>query len=33
MDQALCKLVRSGAIGKDMAIQYAHEPEYVKKNA
>ena len=33
MDQALCKLVRSGAIGRDMAIQYAHEPEYVKKNA
>lgn len=33
MDQALCKLVRSGAITKDMAIQYAHEAEYVKKNA
>ena len=33
MDQALVKLVRSGAIGKDMAMQYAHEAEYVRKNA
>ena len=33
MDQALCKLVRSNAITKDMAIHYAHEPEYVRKNA
>ncbi len=33
MDQALVRLVRSGAITRDTAMHYAHEPEYVKKNA
>ena len=33
MDQALVKLVRSGQITRDTALHYAHEPEYVKKNA
>ncbi len=33
MDQALVRLVRSGAISRDTAISYAHEPEYVKKNS
>ena len=32
MDQALLKLVRSGQIAKDMAIHYAHNADYVKKN-
>ena len=33
MDQALCRLVRQGDITKDMAIAYAHDETYVKKNA
>ncbi|MBQ4381251.1 MAG: PilT/PilU family type 4a pilus ATPase [Oscillospiraceae bacterium] len=33
MDQALVKLVRSGAITRDTALHYAKEPDYVKKNA
>ncbi|MBO4914818.1 MAG: PilT/PilU family type 4a pilus ATPase [Oscillospiraceae bacterium] len=33
MDQALVKLVRSGAISRDMAIHYAHDQDYIKKNA
>ena len=33
MDQALVRLVRSGAITRDTAMQFAHEPDYVKKNA
>ena len=33
MDQALVKLVRGGQISKDMAVHYAHSPDYVKKNA
>jgi twitching motility protein PilT len=33
MDQALCKLVRNGSISRDMAIHYAHDQEYIKKNA
>ena len=33
MDQALVKLVRSGAVSREIAISYAHEPEYVKKHA
>ncbi len=33
MDQALCRLVRSGQITKDSALHYAHETDYVKKNA
>ena len=33
MDQALVRLVRSGACTKDVALHYAHSPEYVKKNA
>ncbi len=32
MDQALVRLARSGQITRDMALHYAHEPEYVKKN-
>ena len=32
MDQALVKLVRSGQISKDIAVEYAHEKDYVKKN-
>ncbi len=33
MDQALVRLVRSGQITKEIAIHYAHEVDYVKKNA
>lgn len=33
MDQALVKLVRSGAITRDIALRYSHDQEYVKKNA
>ena len=33
MDQALIKLVRSGQIGRDAALHYAHDADYVKKNA
>ena len=33
MDQALVRLVREGKITRDMALQYAHDPAYVKKNA
>lgn len=33
MDQALVKLIKSGMVTKETAIQYAHEPEYVRKNA
>ncbi len=33
MDQALVRLVRSKLITKDTALTYAHETEYVKKNA
>ena len=33
MDQALVRLVRGGQIAKDMAMRYAHEPEYVRKNS
>ena len=33
MDQALVRLVRSGQIAKDTAMQYAHDSDYIKKNA
>ena len=33
MDQALVRLVRGGAITRDMALHYAKDPAYVKKNA
>jgi len=33
MDQALVRLVRGGQITRDMALHYAHEVDYVKKNA
>ena len=33
MDQALVRLVRSGEIEKDVALHYAHDSAYVKKNA
>ena len=33
MDQALVRLVRSGQITREHAIFYAHEQDYVKKNA
>jgi len=33
MDQALVKLVRSGQITRDTAMHYAHDADYVKKNA
>ena len=33
MDQALIKLVRSGAITRDTALHYAKEVDFVKKNA
>ena len=33
MDQALVKLVNSREITKNMAMQYCHDPEYIKKNA
>ena len=32
MDQALLKLVRGGLVAKDMAVHYAHNADYVKKN-
>jgi twitching motility protein PilT len=32
MDQALSKLSRSGIVAKDVAMHYAHDPSYVKKN-
>ena len=33
MDQALVKLVRSGQITRETALHYAHDADYVKKNA
>ncbi len=33
MDQALVRLVRGGQVAKDVALRYAHEADYVKKNA
>ncbi len=33
MDQALVRLVRERQITRDMAVRYAHAPEFVKKNA
>jgi twitching motility protein PilT len=33
MDQALVRLVRGGQITRDTAMQYAHDADYVKKNA
>ncbi len=33
MDQCLVKLVRSGQVEKTVALHYAHDPDYVKKNA
>jgi len=33
MDQALIKLLRAGTISKETAIHYAHNQDYVKKNA
>ena len=33
MDQALVRLVRGGQITREMALKYAHDPDYVKKNA
>ena len=33
MDQALVRLVRGGQISRDMAVRFAHEQDYVKKNA
>ena len=33
MDQALVRLVRSGQVAKDVAIRFAHDESYVKKNA
>ena len=32
MDQALTRLVKSGAISKDIALQYSHDKDFVKKN-
>lgn len=32
MDQALVRLARGGQVAKDVALQYAHEKDYVKKN-
>ncbi|MCR5403312.1 MAG: Flp pilus assembly complex ATPase component TadA, partial [Butyrivibrio sp.] len=32
MDQALTRLSRSGQITKDMALRYAHDREFVKRN-
>ncbi len=32
MDQALVRLVRGGQVTKDVALQYAHQQDYVKKN-
>ncbi|MBQ7161609.1 MAG: PilT/PilU family type 4a pilus ATPase [Clostridia bacterium] len=33
MDQALIKLVRAGTVSRDVALHYAHNPDFVKKNA
>ena len=33
MDQALVRLYRAGQITRDTALHYAHEQDYVKKNA
>lgn len=33
MDQALVRLIRGGQITRDMGLRYAHEPDYIKKNA
>lgn len=33
MDQSLVRLVRSGSITRDMALHYAKDPAYVKKNS
>ena len=33
MDQALVRLVRGGQISKDNALRFAHETDYVRKNA
>ena len=33
MDQALIKLVRSGTVSRDVALHYAHNVDFVKKNA
>ncbi len=33
MDQSLVRLVRSGRITRDVAVFYAHDADYVKKNA
>ena len=33
MDQALVRLVRGGQISREMAVRFAHEQDYVKKNA
>ena len=33
MDQALIRLVRSGTVAKDVAIHYAHDAEYVRRNS
>ncbi len=33
MDQALIKLLRSGVISKETAIHFAHNQDYIKKNA
>ena len=33
MDQALVRLVRGGLVTRDVAMHYAHEPDYIKKNA
>jgi hypothetical protein len=33
MDQPLVRLVRGGQITREMALKYAHNPDYVKKNA
>ncbi len=33
MDQALVRLVRSGQISRDTAVQFAHDREFIKKNA
>ena len=33
MDQALVRLARGGQITREVAMHYAHDPAYVKKNA
>ena len=33
MDQALIRLVHSGAVAKSTALRFAHDESYVKKNA